>query len=551
MRRRRGKHHAPAQLEVAWNRLVSIASEQAAALVNSSFSAVLGEMEDLSAAVFDADGTMMAQSVQGAPGHLGTLSLGMKKLCADHGAKDLHPGDVLVTNDPWLVSGHKHDITVVTPAFLGKKLIGFTASNCHTVDIGGRVFSAAGADLYEEGLLLPPMQLFRRGRRNDTLLRIIESNVRSPQLVLGDLMAQVSANEIASRRLVDFAAEQRVDDLRPLSKAITSRTERYMREAIGRVPAGVYSDRVELDGFDTPLQIAVALEVGSDRIAVDFAGTSPQVPKGINSVLNYTKAFAQYALKCLLAPDSPSNDGSFAPIEVRAPAESILNASPPAAVGGRHLVGLYIPFAVFGALAKALPDRVVADSSVLSAITLSGRSDSGQPYVFTYFSSGGMGARAGKNGLDATAFPSNVANVPVEVMEQAIPVVVTRRELVAESSGEGEHRGGAGQRFALRLRARSPATVSCMVERTASAPRGFLGGGAGRPARLLIDGRPIDPKQARMLAPGEELVLETPGGGGFGSKRRARQEDTAGGAAIGRTVPLSRCSGEADGQTRG
>jgi N-methylhydantoinase B len=506
----------PIQLEVAWNRLISIASEQAATMVNSSFSAVLGEMEDLSAAVFDCDGTMMAQSVQGAPGHLGSLSLGVKHLCAAFPAKRLEPGDVLITNDPWLVSGHKHDITVVTPVFFRSRLVGFAASNCHTVDVGGRIFSAAGTDVYEEGLLIPPMKLFSRGARHNALFRIIEANVRSPQLVLGDLMAQVSANDTAARRMVDFMREHALADLRRVSRAITQRSERFMRKAIKAVPDGVYADRVVLDGFDQPLHIAVRITVQGERIVVDFSGSSPQVPKGINSVLNFTKAFSQYALKCLLAPDSPNNDGSFAPIEVRAPEGSILNATYPAPVGGRHLVGLYIPFAIFGAMAEVLPDRVVADSSVLSAVTRPGQDDADRPYVFTFFSSGGMGARAHKDGLDATAFPSNVANVSIEVMEQSAPVLVSRRELIADSFGRGKHRGGAGQRFALKLRTDRPAMVSCMVERTESAPRGFLGGEPGRPAKILLDGRPIDPKHAGALAPGQELVLETAGGGGFG-----------------------------------
>jgi N-methylhydantoinase B len=290
-----------------------------------------------------------------------------------------------------------------------------------------------------------------------------------------------------------------------------------MRQAIAAVPDGVYRDRVVLDGFDQPLHIAVEITVSGDRILVDYAGTSPQVPKGINSVLNFTRAFSQYAVKCLVAPDSPNNDGSFAPIEVRAPEGTIVNASHPAPVGGRHLVGLYIPFAIFGAMSAVLPERVVADSSVLSAVTLNGRDDANRAYVFTFFASGGMGARAHKDGLDTTAFPSNVANVPIEAMEQSVPVLVSRRELIAGSFGRGRHRGGSGQRVGMRLRASRPATVSCMVERTDSAPRGFLGGTPGRPARLLIDGRAVDPKQSHALAPGQELTLETPGGGGYGA----------------------------------
>jgi N-methylhydantoinase B len=522
--KKRAKHsrNTVAQLEVAWNTLISIASEQAAAMVNSSFSAVLGEMEDLSAGVFDATGTMMAQSVQGAPGHLGSLSLGLKHFCRAFPEKSLRPGDVLITNDPWLVSGHKHDISIVTPVFLRNKLVGFTASNCHTVDIGGRIFSAAGTEVYEEGLQIPMMKLFARGAPDETLFTLLRENVRSPDLVLGDLMAQVAANESASRRLVDFMRGADLDDLRPLSKAITERTERFMRQAIRAVPDGHYSDRIELDGFDQPLQIAVKVTVAGDRIAVDYDGTSPQVPKGINSVLNYTRAFTQYAMKCLLAPDSPNNDGSFAPIKVRAPEASIVHAKFPAPVGGRHLVGLYIPFAIFGAMADVLPGRVVADSSVLSAVTLNGADDDGKPYVFTFFSSGGMGARAGKDGLDATAFPSNVANVPVEVMEQSVPILMTHRELIAGSAGAGTHHGGAGQRIGLTLRTKSPASVSCMVERTESAPRGFGGGGAGRAAQVLLNGAPVDPKQSHTLAPGQSFVLETPGGGGYGPSSRGK-----------------------------
>jgi N-methylhydantoinase B len=517
------KKGSVSQLEVAWNTLISIASEQAAAMVNSSFSAVLGEMEDLSAGVFDATGTMMAQSVQGAPGHLGSLSLGLKHFCRAFPERTLQPGDVLITNDPWLVSGHKHDISIATPVFLGKKLVGFTASNCHTVDIGGRIFSAAGTDVFEEGLQLPMMKLFNRGERDETLFRLLRANVRSPELVIGDLMAQVAANESASRRLVDFMRGAGLRDLCQLSRAITERTERFMRKAIGAVPNGEYRDRIELDGFEQPLHVEVKLTVAGDRIVVDYTGTSPQVPKGINSVLNYTHAFTQYALKCLLAPDSPNNDGSFVPIEVRAPEGSILNASFPAPVGGRHLVGLYIPFAVFGAMREVLPERVVADSSVLSAVTLNGTADDGRPYVFTFFSSGGMGARAGKDGLDATAFPSNVANVPVEVMEQSVPILMTCRELIAGSAGQGMHRGGAGQRIGVELRTGRPASVSCMVERTSSAPRGFRGGDHGRPARVLLNGAAIDPKHSHTLAPGQSFVLETPGGGGYGSPSTERK----------------------------
>ena len=410
----------PVRIEICWNRLVSIASEQAATMVNSAFSTILGEMEDLSAAVFDARGVMLAQSVQGAPGHLGTLSIGMDHIIDAVGAAGFGAGDVFITNDPWLVSGHKHDITVVTPVHHGCDLVGFTASNCHTVDIGGRIFSAEGETVYEEGLQIPILKLFDGGVPNDTLFRIIEDNVRSPELVLGDLAAQVSANHVAGDRMRAFMDAEGLADLVAIADEITARTERKMRRAIAALPDGTYRGSVMLDGFGEPLTIAVAVTIAGDEVDVDFAGTSPQIGKGVNCVLNYTKAFVFYALKCALSPEIPNNDGTLRPIRVRAPEGSILNARHPAPVGGRHLVGLFVPFAIFDALAPVIPDRIIAESSVLGAVTLAGEGDDDAPYVFTFFCSGGMGARADKNGLDATAFPSNVANAPVEVIEQVL-----------------------------------------------------------------------------------------------------------------------------------
>ena len=503
-------------IELCWNRLVSIANEQAATMVNSAFSTILGEMEDLSAAVFDARGVMLSQSVQGAPGHLGTLSIGMDHIIDAVGSAGFGAGDVFITNDPWLVSGHKHDITVVTPVHRGGELVGFTASNCHTVDIGGRIFSAAAEAVYEEGLQIPIVKLFDAGVPNDTLFRIIEGNVRSPELVLGDLAAQVSANHVAGDRLRDFMDAQGLADLRGIADEITARTERKMRQAIAALPDGSYRGGVMLDGFGEPLTIAVAIAVSGDTLEVDFEGTSPQIAKGVNCVLNYTKAFVFYALKCALSPDIPNNDGTLRPIRVRAPEGSILNARHPAPVGGRHLVGLFVPFAIFDALAPAIPDRIIAESSVLGAVTLAGERNDDTPYVFTFFCSGGMGARADKDGLDATAFPSNVANAPVEVIEQVAPILFTGRALIPDSPGTGRFRGGAGQRIGLRLRTGNAAAVSTMFERAFFPPRGLRGGGNGGPTRLSLDGKPIDPKQSFRLEPGSEFVIETPGGGGYG-----------------------------------
>ena len=363
---------------------------------------------------------------------------------------------------------------------------------------------------------IPILKLFDGGARNETLFRIVEDNVRSPELVLGDLAAQVSANQVAGERMLDFMEGEGLADLAEIADEITARTEAKMRRAIAALPDGIFRGGVMLDGFGEPLRIAVALTVAGDEIAVDFAGTSAQIDKGVNCVLNYTKAFVFYALKCALSPDIPNNDGTLRPVRVSAPEGSILNARHPAPVGGRHLVGLFVPFAIFDALAPVIPDRIVAESSVLGAVTLAGESDDGAPYVFTFFCSGGMGARPDRDGLDATAFPSNVANAPVEVIEQTVPVLFTARSLIPSSPGEGMFRGGAGQRIGLRLRSGRPAAISTMFERARFPPRGVRGGGDGGPTRLSLDGEEIDPKREFRLAPGSEFTIETPGGGGYG-----------------------------------
>ena len=339
-----------AQLEVAWNTLISIASEQAAAMVNSSFSAVLGEMEDLSAGVFDADGAMMAQSVQGAPGHLGSLSLGVKHFARRFRRATLAPGDVLITNDPWLVSGHKHDITVVTPVFLGK------ASRVHCQqlpyrgyrrpDLLGRRYGrlrGRATNSHDEAVAA------RQAATSSSSL-LIEQNVRSPDLVIGDSWRRCPP----TRRLTPPGRLHARQAFRRPERAVAERSPSVLNgscgDAITRRPRWRIS-RIASSSTDSTSRchIIVKLTVKGDRIVVDYDGTSPQVPKGINCVLNFTQAFTHYALKCLLAPKSPNNDGSFCPIEVRAPEASIVHARFPAAVGGRHLVGLYIPFAIFGA----------------------------------------------------------------------------------------------------------------------------------------------------------------------------------------------------------
>jgi N-methylhydantoinase B len=509
----------PISLEVLWNRLVSVCNEQAAALIRTSFSTVVRESEDLSAGVFDANGDMIAQSVTGTPGHINSMATAMRHFLAVYGADDLDPGDVLVTNDPWFTSGQLHDLTVVTPIFRAGTVVAFFANTCHAADIGGRGLSADAREVYEEGLYLPILKLYRGGEPNDDVLRIIAGNVRAPAVVLGDLHAQVACNDVGGGRLLEFMDEFRLETIEPLADEIVSRSERAMREAIDAVPDGVYENETTSDGFadEGPVRLRCTVTVDGDALRVDYSGSSGESRYGINVVLNYTAAYTTFCVKAAISPEVPNNEGSFRPVDVVAPEGCILNARRPAAVAGRHIIGHLIPDAVFGALAPVLPDRVLAEGAAAIWITQArGRRPDGEPFTFAVFSCGGTGARSVKDGLGNTGFPSGVAGVPAEVVEAASPLLVHARELRCDSGGPGRFRGGVGQSLRLGVRSGHDWTVSVLCDRLRSAPRGYRGASAGAAGSFsLSDGSQPDPKAQQELSPATEVLLELPGGGGF------------------------------------
>ncbi len=510
----------PILLEVLWNRLISVVNEQAAALMRTSFTSVVREAGDLSAGVFDRRGRMIAQAVTGTPGHINSMATSMRHFLHAFPADGLRPGDVLVTNDPWKTASQLNDITVVTPVFLGGRVVAFFASTCHALDIGGRGLSADAHDVFEEGLFIPVMTLYDQGSPNTALLDLIRANVRAPEEVLGDLHAQVVGNEVGGHQLLAFLREFGLEDLEGLSDVIIDRSEAAMRGRIAALPDGAYPYELMCDGFDAPLRIRVTVTVRGDGLAVDYAGTSPQVDGGINVALNYTHAYTTYALKCAISPDVPNNEGSFRPVTVTAPPDSILNARFPAAVAGRHLVGHFLPSAIFGALAQVLPERVTASGfDGLWDTQISGHDPrTGRPFTYVWFSSGGTGASAAQDGLGATAFPSGVAGVPVEVIEALSPVVVKRRELRQDSGGAGRFRGGTGQVMQIAVRTDRPFMFSGLYERIRFAASGLLGGAPGAPGAVR-SGDPavhIAPMRRTLVPAATEVTLELPGGGGYG-----------------------------------
>lgn len=506
-------------LDILWSRLIATVNEQAAALMRSSFTSIVREAGDLSAGVFDRRGRMLAQAVTGTPGHINSMATGMIHFLDRFPVDTLAPGDILITNDPWKTASQLNDITVVTPVFLGGRVVAFFANCCHALDIGGRGLSADSRSVFEEGLFIPVMKLSEGGRDVAGLLELIAANVRTPEEVLGDLHSQIIGNDVGARQLLRFMAEFGLDDLEALADEIVERSETAMRARISEVPDGTYRYELTIDGFDQPIVIRAAVHVEDDELEVDFTGSSDAVPFGVNVTLNYTRAYSTYGIKCAISPDIPNNEGSFRPVRVTAPEGSLLNARHPSAVGGRHLVGHFLPSAIMGALVDARPDRVMApgfdglwDTHIAGIARGTGRH-----FSFTWFASGGTGAMVGKDGFSATAYPSGVAGVPVEVIETLAPLVLHRRELRTDSGGPGTWRGGLAQGMDIEVLTDEPYHFSGLYERIRHPAPGLRGGKAGAAGCLSTSNdEPLEPKLTRTLPPGTVVSIELPGGGGLG-----------------------------------
>ncbi len=508
----------PITLEVLWNRLIAVVNEQATALMRTSFTTVVRESGDLSAGVFDPRGYMIAQAVTGTPGHINSMATCIHHFLAVYPAETLRPGDVLITNDPQKTSGQLHDFTVISPIFNDDgALIAYFGSTCHAIDIGGRGLSADARSMYEEGLFVPITKWYDAGAPNAELVKIIRANVREPDQVLGDIHAQVAGNDVGGVRLKEFMAEFGLASIEPLADEIIERSERAMRDAIATVPDGVYRHSGYSDGFDAPVRLEVTITKSGDGMHVDWAGTSPASPRGINVVLNYTHAYVTYALKCALCPDVPNNEGSFRPVTVTAPPGCLLNALPPAPVAGRHVIGHFLPGIVFGALAPVLPGRVIAEGAAnIWATQLTGTHPDGDPWTYVWFSCGGTGARPTSDGLHTTAFPSGVMGVPVEVIESVAPLIVYRREIAQDTGGAGRFRGGCGQHMEVGTRTDRPYNLGPIFDRTRVPAEGYEGGSQGALGAIIIsDGRALQDKSQVGLSPDERFTLQLPGGGGY------------------------------------
>lgn len=517
--------------QVMWNRLISVVEEQAQALIRTAFSTSVREAGDLSAGVYDVKGRMLAQAVTGTPGHVNSMADAVPHFIRHFGYDEIHEGDVYITNDPWQGTGHLHDITVVTPSFFQHKLIGFFACTAHVVDIGGRGFGADANSVYEEGIHIPIMRLIDRGSIDATLIKLVRTNTREPDQVVGDIYALATCNEVANRRLTEMLQEFDMSDLESVSEFILENSLRATIEKISALPRKSAVGEMTIDGYNAPVRLRVTLTTEAERITCDFTGTSGLDKNGINVPLVYTKAYACYALKCVLAPEIPNNAASLAPFVVTAPENCILNAQHPAPVALRHVTGHMIPDTVFNALDQILPGRVPAEGAgTICNFQVSLRPQSTQAAdgddraeVLT-FNSGGAGARPTTDGLNATAFPSGVMTMPIEATEHTGPIVIWRKELRPGSGGAGEFRGGLGQIMEVGARAGYEFDFQAMFDRVDHPARGRRGGHDGAPTTIQQDdGGAMRGKGKQYVAEGRRVELRFPGGGGYGEPaQRAR-----------------------------
>lgn len=516
----------PITLGVIWGALSSIAVEVGTTVHKTAYSEQAREGQDFSVAVFDAHGRMAAQGPY-SPGHMGAMSAAVRNALAAHPVETLRPGDAILLNDPLLGSGHFPDFFITQPAFHEGRLVGFAVNIVHHTDVGGSLPGSQGVegifDYFQEGLRIPPTKVWKEYVEQEGVVGIIAANTRTPEKVLGDLRAQRSALRVGELRLVELAGRYGSDVLAAAMDEIITRSEASVRAAIREIPDGVYTFEDFLDDYGPgtdPLRVAVTVTVAGDGVTIDYAGSSPQTPSGMNSYINYTRSYSYAAIKCLTDPRGPMNEGALRPVTVTAPEGCFLNPRPPAGGGPRAIICYRTFEAVLGALARALPGRVAAAASHFANPTFGGWDRARQRRFVAYeLVLSGTGARATKDGCEGMSWAFNASNIPVEAQEAAQPIVVERFGFIPDSAGAGTFRGGCGIRRDLRFLA-DEGKLTNLSERQRFAPFGVFGGRPGALARTVINPGPdeqvVNGKQSREFAYGDVISFQQSGAGGYG-----------------------------------
>lgn len=513
------------QRQIQWNRLIAVVEEQAQTMIRTAFSTTVREAGDLSAGIFDLQGRMLAQAVTGTPGHVNSMMESVGHFIAKFPVAGMKPGDHYITNDPWLGTGHLHDLTVVSPAFRNGRIVGLFANTAHVIDVGGLGMGPEGRSVFEEGMYIPIVKCFDQGRANETFFDFIRAGSRTPVELEGDVYSLCACNDAGIRRLVEMLDEFGMDSIDPLAEHIFESSLSATLAEIARLPRGTFAAEIRSDGYEAPVTLKAAMTIHPDRIAVDYAGTSGLSGRGINVPAAYTRAYACFGIKCVVAPEIPNNWASLAPFHMAIPEGCILNAPRPFPVAVRHVVGQLLPDLMMGCLHQAVPDRVTAEGSsclwnppLRGGGQVSGADAELPDFEVITFNSGGTGARRDFDGLDGTAFPSGVRTMPVEATENVAPVIFWKKELRPDSAGPGRTRGGFGQIMEIGAKGEAEFAVNAIFDRVAHAPKGRDGGGTGAAGWVgLDDGTLLRTKGYQVIPKGRHLLLKLPGGGGMGS----------------------------------
>ena len=503
-------------LGIMWDRLVSIADEIVTTLVRTSFSTIVSESYDLTVAVLDRNEKLVTQGTRSLPVFMGTAPRTLAHFLERFPPETLKPGDVIMSNDPWIGTGHMFDINVMRPVFLGDTIVAYTMSITHLPDVGGIGFGATATEIFHEGLRIPVIKFFEEGRRNELVVDFIVNNVRIPDQVLGDLLANVTANQVGGQMILDFMTEYGLKNLDQLSHSIRHSSERAMREAIQDMKDGSYHHSIQIEGVEGSLSLCCQATIEESSLRISFDGTDPCVRQGINVPFCYTNAMALYSIKCLTIPELPNNAGSIEPISVSAPEGCLLAAKHPAPTGGRHVIGHFVTPLIFGALAESVTSKVQADTGMMDLMTFQGIHPNGRPISELFFASGGFGALQKHDGLNTIPGPSNMAVVPIEVWEANTGTTIEYKCLLPDSGGPGEARGGLGQEISIRNDTGSVLIAFSMANRTQFPATGLFGGLPGRLREHQVNGQKVHPKGRYELMPGDRITLIEAGGGGYG-----------------------------------
>ncbi|MCX7857706.1 MAG: hydantoinase B/oxoprolinase family protein [Deltaproteobacteria bacterium] len=514
----------PITIEILWRRLISIVDEADSSVARTAFSSLLRDAHDYTCMFTDRFGRELAQGTFATPGQSGAMALGIKKLINSFPEGYFRPGDVLITNDPWILAGHLNDVCVLSPIFYKDKLVAYTACVFHHSDIGGRVASD-NHDVFEEGLFIPPVKLFEKGVLNQAIMDIIRWNVRTPEQVIGDIRSQIAANHVCSEKIKQMMEETELETLDDLAEQIIMITEKSIREEIEKIPDGVYYAEgiIEQPKGKDDIVIKAKVEIRGKDVIVDLTGSSPQVDWGGNVVYNFTYAYVFMAIKSMFAPDIPNNEGCARPITLIAPYGSIVNCKFPAACAARMQIGHFLTEIIYKALSTVLPDRVIAGSGGTPAAmnVFYGRRKDGSQWHSVIIRGGGMGAGLKNDGNYVFIFPANGANTPVEIFENDTPLIVEKRELIPDSGGPGRTRGGLGKREVFRVpddeyAPLPPVNLGIQAGRYVYPPEGLFGGKPGRRGVFLVNGKEGNPYGLTQLMPGDVVTIDAPGGGGYG-----------------------------------